>query len=158
MKVLLALAVFTALLLWYAMAGRDWLKRQSWAEGFFAVVEPVEILLFKKSETILVARTLSGLGVMLTGLQQLNGIDVTPILPFMPEKYQPFVLFAVNSLPMLLTGLGALVEWLRNRTTKPLELVAVAEADITPEVARVIATADAVKVKAVELVTEAKAA
>jgi hypothetical protein len=158
MTILIILAIFTALLLWYALAGRDWLKRQPFGQTFFELVEPVELLLFKKSETILFARTLSGLGAALTMLQQVDGINLAPILPLVPEAWQGVVSFAVGCLPLLISLLGMIVEWLRNRTTKPVALVAVAEADITPEVARVIASADAVKEKAVEVVTQAKAA
>src|SRR6185503_4617498 len=101
------------------------LKSKSWAQGFFALVEPVEIALFKKSETILVARLLSGLGIVLTFLTQISTIDLTPIMPFVPEKYAIYVQVAFNSLPLMITALGAIVERLRNQTTKPLELVAV---------------------------------
>lgn len=157
MKILLILAVITSLLLLYALWGRDWLKRQPFAQGFFAWVEPIEIMLFKKSETILFARLLSGLGGVLTLLTQLGEINVAPLMPLMPDKYAGIVQVALGFMPMLITGLGLIVEWLRNRTTKPIELVAVAEADITPEVARVLEAADAVKEKAVAVVVDAKA-
>lgn len=157
MKVLIILAVVTGLLLLYALWGREWLKRQPFARGFFAWVEPIEILLFKKSETILFARLLSGLGGVLTMLTQFGEINIAPLMPLVPEKYAGIVQVAFGFLPMLITGLGMIVEWLRNRTTKPIELVAVAEAAITPEVARVIATADAVKEQAVAVVVQAEA-
>jgi len=160
MKTLIVLAVITGLLLWYALQGRDWLKSKSWAQGFFAVVEPVEIALFKKSETILVARLLSGLGIVLTFLTQISTIDLTPIMPFVPEKYAVYVQVAFNSMPLLITALGAIVERLRNQTTKPIELVAVPDKVVaeTPKLAEAVAMADATKVEAVAAVAEAKAA
>jgi hypothetical protein len=159
MKTLVVLAVITGLLLLYALWGREWLKTKSWAQGFFAWVEPIEIALFKKSETILVARLLSGLGLVLTFLTQISTIDLTPIMPFVPEKYAVYVQVAFNSMPLVITGLGAIVERLRNQTTKPLELVAVPDKVVaeTPKLAEVVAVADAAKVEAVAAVAEAKA-
>lgn len=154
MKVLLPLALVVAVLLLYALWGRDWLKRQPWAAGFFALVEPVELLLFKKSETILFARSLTVLGGILTFLTQLGQIDITPLMPFVPEKYHGLVQFGWNLLPLTITGLGMIVERLRNQTTKPLELVAVPEAATPPEVKEAIEIAEIAKVQAVEAVKE----
>lgn len=151
MKTLIILSIITALLLWYALQGRDWLKSKSWAMPFFAWIEPIEIVLFKKSQTILFARLLSGLGVVLTMLQQFNGIDLTPILPFVPEKYQMALTVGVNMLPLLITAIGWMVEKLRNSTSKPLELVAVPDKVVAenPRVAEAVAMADATKAEAV---------
>lgn len=160
MKMLIVLAVITSILLWYALQGRGWLKGKPWAQPFFDWIEPVELALFKKSETILVARTLSGLGLLLTFLTQISTIDLTPIMPFVPEKYALYVHVAFNSLPLLITGLGAVVERLRNRTTKPIELVALPEKVVAenPQVAEVIAQAEVAKAEAVQVVAETKAA
>jgi hypothetical protein len=155
MKFLLPIAVIIAFLLVYILWGRDWLKKQSWAQGFFAWVEPIEIALFKKSETILFGRLLTGLGAVLTLLTQLGSIDITPLMPFVPEKYHALVQFGWNLLPLTISGLGLMVEKLRNSTTKPIELVAVPEAKITQEVADAIAVAEMAKVAAIE---EVKAA
>ena len=92
MKTLIVLAVITGLLLWYALQGRDWLKTKSWAQPFFDWIEPIEIVLYKKSETILFGRLLQLLGVALTGLIWVGSIDITPIIPLVPEKYQPYLL------------------------------------------------------------------
>lgn len=157
----LSLFAFALVLLWYAIWGRAWFKRQPWAQGFFAAVEPVEIFLFKKSETILFARLLSGLGAVLTFLTQFGEIDLSPFMPFVPEKYQPFVNVAVNCLPLLITAIGWMVEKLRNATTKPLELVAVPDKVVAgnPRVAEAVAMADATKAEAVAVTAaEAKAA
>lgn len=154
----ITLFVVSVLLLLYAIKGRAWLKSKTWAQPFFAWIEPYEIFLFKKSETILFARLLSGLGAVLTFLTQFGEIDLTPFMPFVPEKYQTFVNVAVNCLPLLITAVGWMVEKLRNATTKPIELVAVAEKDITPEVATAIVVAEVAKADAVQAVAETKAA
>jgi hypothetical protein len=160
MKTLFALAAITGLLLWYALHGRDWLKSKPWAQGFFELIEPVEIFIYKKSETILVARSLQGLGAILTLLTWVGSIDITPIMPLVPEKYQPYVYAAMSFLPLVLNALGAIVERLRNKTTKPIELVAVPDKVVaeTPKLAEAVAMANATKVEAVAAVAEAKAA
>lgn len=154
------LALLTVLLLWYALYGRNWLKTKPWAEGFFAWIEPIEITLFKKSETILVARMLSLLGLVLTFLTQIGSIDVTPIMPFVPAKYATMVQIGFGCLPLLISGLGFIVERLRNITTKPLELVAVPDKVVaaSPKIAEAVAMADATKTEAVQTIVEAKAA
>jgi hypothetical protein len=160
MKTLVALAVITGLILWYALQGRDWLKTKPWAHGFFEFIEPIEIFIYKKSETILVARSLQGLGAILTVLTWIGSIDITPIMPLVPEKYQPYVHAAMSFLPLVLNALGAIVERLRNQTTKPLELVAVPDKVVaeTPKIAEAVAMADATKIEAVAVIEEAKAA
>jgi len=160
MKILIVLAVITGIILWYALQGRDWLKSKPWAQGFFELVEPVEIFIYKKSETILVARSLQFLGAILTLLTWVGSIDITPIMPLVPEKYQPYVHAGMSFLPLVLNGLGAIVERLRNKTTKPIELVAVPDKVVaeTPKIAEAIATADAAKVEAVAEVEAQKAA
>ena len=155
MKVLLPIAIIIAVLLVYVLWGRDWLKKQSLAQGFFAFVEPIELLLYKKSETILFARSLSALGAVLTVLTQLGSIDITPIMPLVPDQYEGAVRMAWNMLPLLITGLGVIVEKLRNSTTKPLELVAVPEAKLTPEAVEAIAVADMAKAEAITAVKAA---
>lgn len=159
MKVLVVLAIVTALLLWYALQGRAWLKAKPWTEAFFAVIEPAEIFLFKKSETILFARMLSGLGVVLTFLTQIGSIDITPLLPFVPSKYAVVVQGAYSCMPLIISFLGVIVEWLRNRTTKPIELIAIPDKIVAgnPEVARVVAEADDSKNVAVAVGTQAVA-
>jgi hypothetical protein len=137
------------------LLGREWLKTKTWAQPFFAWVEPIEILLFKKSETILFARLKVFGGVALTYLVQASQIDWTPILPFIPEKYHFFVNAAISSLPLLLSLLGVADEKQRYTATKPIELVAVPEAKITAEVAETIAVADMAKAEAVAAVKAA---
>lgn len=155
MKVLITLAVITVVILWYALQGRDWLKSKSWAQKFFAFVEPIEIVLFKKSETILFARLKILSGLVLTLLTQIGTIDLTPLMPFVPDKYESAVRVAFNLLPLLITAVGWMDESLRNKTTKPLELVSVPEAKITAETADAIAIAEQAKVEAVAAVKAA---
>lgn len=164
MTTLIILSLITALLLWYALQGRDWLKSKPWAQPFFAWVEPIEIVLFKKSQTILFARLKIVSGLILMGLTQAGKIDLTPFMPLVPEQYQFYVNTAVNSLPAVLSLMGWFDELLRNKTTKPLELVAVPDKVVaeSPALQDVIAKADDAKIEAVavtaEAVAEAKAA
>lgn len=166
MTTLIILSIITILLLWYALQGRDWLKSKPWpwVQEFFARVEPIEIFLFKKSETILVARLLQGLGGVLTLLQYFNGVDLTPILPLVPLKYQFFLTTLVNCVPLLLNVIGAIIERLRNKTTKPIELVAVPDKVVaeSPKLQEAFAMAETTKVEAVAvtaaIVQQAKAA
>lgn len=160
MKTLLPLALVVALLLVYALWGRDWLKSKPWAAPFFAWIEPVEIALFKKSVTILAARTVYVFGGLLTILTQLGSVDITPLMPFVPEKHQAWVQVVWNMLPLTITGLGWMIERLRNNTTLPIEVVAVPDKVMAEnqKVADAIAVADATKTEAVAAVAEAKAA
>lgn len=166
MKTLVTLSLITVLLLWYALQGRDWLKSKPWpwAQSFFAWVEPIEILLFKKSQTILFARLKMVTGLLLTYLTTIGTIDLSPWMPFVPEKYQPYVNAAVNSIPLVLVLVGWADERLRKTTTKPIELVAVPDKVVaeSPVLREAVAMADATKVEAVAVtavaVAEAKAA
>ena len=88
MKMKIAIYVaLAAILLWYVLGGRAWLKSKPWAEGFFAAIEPIEILLYRKSETILWVRLKMLVGVVLTVLIYLGSLDLTPIMPFVPQQY-----------------------------------------------------------------------
>lgn len=148
-------ALLIALLLWYAVSGRNWLKSKSWAEGFFAWIEPAEIVLFKKSETILVARVKMATGLLLTLFTQIGAIDITPLMPFVPEKYKGYAQVFFNLLPISITLIGWMDEHLRKMTTQPLELVAAPD-NPPAVVSQAIAQAEAAKVQAVEVVVQAK--
>lgn len=145
-----------AVLAFYALWGRTIAKRNAWRwpwlERWFKFVEPYEIILFKKSETILWARLKMLTGMLLTALTQLGSIDITPLMPFVPDKYEGIVRFAWNMLPLVITVVGWMDEKQRNETTKPIALVAVPEADMTPKVEAAIAKADAAKEAAVAVV------
>lgn len=150
MKLIIAVVIIALLFGFYAAWGRDWLKRQPWAAGFFRAIEPVEIALYKKSETVLFARIKVLTGVVLTLLTQLGGADFTPVLPYIPEAYRGLAQFGINLLPMFITLVGIMDERLRNTTTKPLELVALPESKpLPPAVAEAVAVAEQAKAEAV---------
>jgi hypothetical protein len=149
-----------AVVLWYALGGRAWLKSKPRAQKFFAAVEPVEIALYKKSETILLARLKMLLGATLAALTALGQIDLTPIMLFVPEQRQELVRALFNLLPLIITLVGLMDERLRRMTTKLIELVAIPDnvVEFNPLVAQAVAAADATKVEAVAAATEAKVA
>lgn len=166
MTILIVLAVITGLLLWYAMRGRDWLKTKPWAEKFFALIEPAEIFLFKKSQAILVGRLLWFGGGLVTVYDSIavfaSSLDLTPIttrvLSSVPEDMRGLVVSSIFGL------IGLVINWLRKRTTKPIELVAVPDKVVAenPALAQAVATADAAKTEAIAVtavaVADAKAA
>jgi hypothetical protein len=162
-SITIAVLIF-AIIIWYAIRGRAWLKTKPWAQGFFAHVEPIEIFLYNKSETILFARLKMVTGVILAVLTNIGTIDLTPIMPFVPEKYAGIVQTAVNLIPLSLSLVGWADQKLRNGTTQPIEIVAVPDKVVAenPKVAEALAMADATKVEAVAVsnvaVAEAKAA
>lgn len=153
------IVLIVLILLAYAIWGRPWLKSKPWAAGFFAWIEPVELVLFKKSETILFARLKVLTGLVLMLLTYLGTIDLSPIIPFVPDKYQGFVNAAFGLLPLLISFVGLADEKLRNMTSLPIELVAVSAKEAAkPAVAEAIAMADSTKTEAVAVVAQAKAA
>lgn len=158
MKLALGLSILALVILvtWYALWGREWLKSKPWAQGFFAWIEPIEIRLFKKSETILFARLKVVTGILLTLLTQLGTIDLTPLMPFVPEKYQVWVHAVFNLLPLIISFVGWMDESLRKTTTLPIEVVAVPDKVVAenPKVADAVALATVAKEDAVAAVTE----
>lgn len=159
---LLIIAVAVGLLLWYALMGREWLKSRPWARGFFAWIEPIEITLYKKSETILVGRLLWLGGLVVTSYDVLamfaQSLDLTPLTTriFDVLKIPPDMRSLAGT--AFVAALGLIINRMRKRSTMPIELVAVADKDVTPKVAEAIAMADATKVEAVAAVVDAKAA
>lgn len=156
MKFILFTIAFVAIFVLsiYAVWGRTWLKTKPWAAGFFAWIEPIEIAVFKKSETILWARIKMGTGVLLSLLTQFSDFNLTPLLPFFPERWNGIIVTVVNFLPLAITIVGWLDEKLRYTSTKPIELVAVPDKEVeaNPVLASAIAAADEAKVIAVETV------
>lgn len=128
-----------------------------WFPSFFSWIEPVEIALWKKSETILFARLKIFIGLLLTFLTQAGAIDITPLMPFVPDQWEGIVKAAWNCVPLAISILGMMDERLRNQTTKPIELIAVAEKDMTPKVEAAIAKVEAVNTQAVAAVVAAEA-
>jgi len=127
-----------------------------WAAKWFAFWEPIEIKLWRKSETILFARFKMLVGALLTLLTQMQYIDISPVMPFFPEKWRSILEFLFACLPLTLTLLGMMDERLRWVTTKPVELVAIREEDVPLEVRRAIVEAEAAKKIAVTEVKVAK--
>jgi hypothetical protein len=158
MKLLLVIAFVSVLFSAYVVWGRPWLRKAEWAKPFFTFIEPVEIALWWKSETIFKARAKMALGVLLTFLAQIGTLDLTPIMPFVPDEYEPTLRALFNLLPMILTVGGWVDEKLRKDTTKPLEVVAIPEA-APPEVKLAAVKAEIANERAVAAVeTAAKAA
>ena len=142
---ILAVSVLLAYFVW---GGREWMKERY--PRFFAAIESIEIVGWKKSRTLLWARFKVVLGLFLTALTQLGEIDLTPLMPLVPEKYQGIVQVGFNLLPMVISAAGAIEERLRRVTTAPLEIVALPEATIeaSPILKDVVAKAAEVKVDA----------
>src|SRR6185369_9679106 len=132
---LLVLALIVVLALLYALVLRKWLKARPWAQGFFSAIEPIEIFFFKKSETVLVGRLVWFGGLLVTAydgfmayFSSLNFAPLTTrIMDFLhvPEDLRAVVISA------FVTALGLAIVRLRKTTTKPLELVALPDAQVT---------------------------
>jgi hypothetical protein len=160
----ITLAVILVALIWYALKGREWLKTKPWAVKFFAWIEPFEIALYKKSETILVGRLLWVGGLFVTFYDSIavfaSSLDLTPITTRVfdwlniPPDMRGLTVSALAGI------LGLLINRLRSRVSKPLELVSVPDktAAENPKVAEAIAMADATKEEAVNVVADAKVA
>ncbi len=155
-------AIIVAILVWYALVGRAWLKTKPATIGFFAWLEPIEIGLYRKSETLLMGRLIWVGGALVTAYDTLavsfGNLDLTPVtirifdLIHIPDDMRGIAGTA------LITGIGLMISWLRKRITQPIELISVPDKLVTPKVAEAIAMADATKIEAVAAVAEAKAA
>lgn len=137
---ILSLSLFTLVVFLYAVYGRQWLITQPWAQGFFTWIEPFERRVFLKSETILAARLKMFVGAALTFLTQTQQIDITLLMPLVPDAWEPTLLFAWNLMPLALTILGFADEKLRKDTNKPLDVVSLSPVEAAkPEVAAAVA-------------------
>lgn len=154
MKIIAGIAVGTVLLWIVVVWVRPWARKKPWAAGFFAAIEPFEIFFYGKSETLLKARAKMVLGLLLTSLTQIGTLDLSPLMPLVPDQYATLVQVAFNLIPLIITVGGWVDEKLRDDTTKPLVLVSVAAEDMTPAVVEAIENADAAKIEAVAVVTE----
>lgn len=145
----LIVGLCVAFLLWYVLVGRAWLKARPWAwsQAFFAFIEPIEIKLWRKSETLLWARFLMLAGLLPPLLEQLDALKplLEQIAPFLPANWQAYISIG-------LTALGIVSELQRRYTTKPLELVALPDA-VAVGMPEVVAAEEA-KTEAVAAVTE----
>lgn len=158
---LLVVALIVALLFIYALVLRPWLKVQPWAAGFFAYIDRIELALFKKSETVLVGRLLwVGSGIVTlydTAGVFFSSLDLTPIQTRVFDALHVPADLRGTVLSAFVAALGFMMVYLRKQVTKPLELVAVADKDVTPKVAEAIAMADATAKEAVVVAKDAKA-
>jgi hypothetical protein len=157
---LLVLVLIVALAFLYALVLRPWLKKQPWAEGFFTAIEPFEIALFKKSETILVGRLLWVGGLIVTFYDGLavfiHSLDMTPVTTRIFDWLHIPSDMRSLSLSAFVGIIGLIINRLRKTTTKPLELVSVPEAKVTPSAAQAMAKAEVAKDQAVAAVSEVK--
>jgi hypothetical protein len=155
---LIVLALIVALAFLYALVLRKWLKTQPWAEKFFSAIEPFEIALFKKSETVLVGRLVWFGGLLVTAydgfMAYFSSLNFAPLTTrIMDFLHIPQDLRGVT-LSAFVTALGLMIVRLRKTTTKPLELVAVPDAQVTPAAAQAMASAETAKDKAVAAVAK----
>ena len=156
---IIILCIIIALVILYAMKGRQWLKSKTWAQPFFDWIEPVEILLYKKSETILMGRLLwigSGMVTIYDSVATFaSGLDLTPITTRIFDALHVAQDLRGIVASGIIAGIGLLMNWLRVRVTKPIELVAAPEVNATPEVKVAMAQADEAKDQAVATVKAA---
>lgn len=117
------LAILAALILFYILQGRAWLKTKSWAAPFFAWIEPIELALWRKSETILFSRLLVLGGLIPPLLDLAPMLNVPEIASKLPPSWQ-------GSWTLVFTVIGIINEVNRRFTTKPL--AEVARPDATP--------------------------
>lgn len=157
MKFIFWLSVVVAIALLWSLWGRGWLKSRGWrwSDAFFAWIEPIEIALYKNSKVIFIARLKMLTGLLLTMGTQLGSVDITPLMPFVPDGWEPLIRVFWNMIPLALTLVGWMDEHLRKQTTEPLEVTAAPAAvkAALPEVQKM----EEAKVEAVAAVEVAKA-
>lgn len=119
MTVLIGLAVLMIALAIWVVAIRPRVRNLPSWQRFFKFVEPVEML-WGKSETILWARSMQLLGFVLTGLAQIGQFDLSPLMPFIPDRYK----WIPAMLPLIVSVLGSIQVALRKDVSTPLEVVA----------------------------------
>lgn len=154
MNIVISLAIFFSVVAIYAVVVRPWLRKKTWMQWFFANpwVEWIEITLWRKSETIMVARAMQVIGIIGSVAGYLGGIDYSIFAPVVPEKWQPFL----PLLPVVFNGLGSMMAALRRDTTRPLDLVDVPQS-VTGKVAAKLENADAAMIEAVAEVKKEEA-
>jgi hypothetical protein len=135
---LIVILILTVLMAIYVLWVRPWLRTEPWAQGFFAAIEPIEIALFSKSETILWARWIQLMSLLTVVLGMLGQIDPTPFVQLFPPQYQPFL----PMIPGLALTINSFIEvQLRKDVTKSLDRVALPQV-VSAQVAEVVAQAD----------------
>lgn len=158
MTILIVLLAVTLLVLFWVLHGRAWLKARpwGWSQRLFAWIDPIEIALWRKSETILFARFKVLIGVVLTLLTNLGQLDLSPLVAVFPERHQGIARMFITFIPLTITMLGMVDEFLRRSTTKPLEVVAVPDA-APHQIKEAVREVEKTNREAVEIVKEAKA-
>jgi hypothetical protein len=160
MKFIFGLAIFTSLALLWSLWGRDWLKAKGWgwSNAFFAWLEPIEAVLWRNSKTIFIARLKVLNGLLLTAFTNLGAINIEPIMPIVPEGWEPTVRIAWNMVPLILSLLGWMDEHLRNHTTEPIVKTSLTEAEKQqPEVAAAVAKFEEAKAEVAAVAETVKA-
>jgi Na+/proline symporter len=154
MKWVILITAVVVLIALYVVVLRPRMQKTAWGAAVLAKIEPIERVLWWKSETILWARLKIVVGILLTLLTQAGSIDITPLMPFIPDQYEGVIKFLWNMLPLTLTVIGWVDEQLRRDTTKPLEVVAM-RTDVPEEVKERVAEATAMAKAAVAEVVQA---
>lgn len=153
---LACVVILVCLIVLYAMWLRPKLKTTAWGARFLAWVEPVEVTLFKKSETILMGRLLwvGGLFVSLyDGIATFaHSLDMTPLTTRILDLFHVPQDLRGLTVSGFLMAIGLMINNLRSKITKPLSLVEVPESKITSEQAAAIERADVVTAEAVQTV------
>ena len=152
---LIALGVLTIVVAIWAALVRPWMRTQWWASDFLGAIEPFERFAYLKSESVLWARLKQFVGVVLTALTQLGAVDITPLLPIIPDVYDEYVIIGWNMLPMIIAAVGWIDERMRTEdTTKPIELVSVSNRVLedNPDVVEKMFIAENAKIDAVRAV------
>lgn len=158
MRWIFAIALVTALMIAWVVFIRPWMRDKPWAKGFFEFIEPIELRLWRKSETILFARFKILVGVLITILTHAGAINIEQLMPFIPDQHEWWIRAIWNSLPLTISLLGLVDEQLRKDTTKPLEAVVVPETQPVPvAVTEAKEKLEAAIVEVKEKVAEAKA-
>ena len=138
--ILLIISLIILSLFIYAVVIRPRIRDKAWAKPFFEFIEPIERRLFLKSEQILTARLTMFTGALLTVLTQTQALDITPLMPYVPDAYEPLLRLVWNAQPLMITLLGWVQECQRKDTTKPIDIVALStEAKADPVVAEAVA-------------------
>lgn len=157
--ILLSLAIVLVVIAIWVVGGRAWLKDKPWAwsKWWFALIEPFEITFYRKSETILKARTMQVTGLLLSALTALGQIDLSLFVPFLPEGWA-WVSLLTPIIPLLISVVGWMDEQMRKDTKTPLEIVELPDdkSALPAPVIEAVAQAEATKEIAVAAVKEAE--
>lgn len=154
--ILTIIGIIAALVAFYAVLGRDLLKGTTWGSRIISFIEPVELALWRKSETILWARFKVLIGALLAVLTSVGTLDLTPFVTFLPNEHQDIARKIVGLLPLVISVVGLIDENLRRNTTKPLAVVAV-PSNAPSAVAEAVQAVEESNREAVAAVTEARA-